>query len=71
MGTLINAAAIIIASFIGLIFKSKLHVDDTKQLKLVMGLVLLLMGIGWFISDFVFIDGNKLNMNYSFWYPSF
>lgn len=60
MGTLINAAAIIIASFIGLIFKSKLHVDDTKQLKLVMGLVLLLMGIGWFISDFVFIDGNRL-----------
>ena len=60
MGTLINAAAIIIASFIGLIFKSKLHVDDTKQLKLVMGLVLLLMGIGWFISDFVFIDGNEL-----------
>jgi uncharacterized membrane protein YqgA involved in biofilm formation len=60
MGTLINAAAIIIASFIGLIFKSKLHVDYTKQLKLVMGLVLLLMGIGWFISDFVFIQGNGL-----------
>ncbi len=60
MGTLINAAAIIIASFIGLIFKSKLHVDYTKQLKLVMGLVLLLMGIGWFISDFVIIDGNGL-----------
>lgn len=60
MGTLINAAAIIIASFIGLIFKSKLHADYTKQLKLVMGLVLLLMGIGWFISDFVVIDGNGL-----------
>lgn len=60
MGTLINAAAIIIASFVGLIFKSKLHVDYTKQLKLVMGLVLLLMGIGWFISDFVIIDGNGL-----------
>ena len=60
MGTLINAAAIIISSFVGLIFKSKLHVDYTKQLKLVMGLVLLLMGIGWFISDFVIIDGNGL-----------
>jgi uncharacterized membrane protein YqgA involved in biofilm formation len=60
MGTLINAAAIIVASFIGVIFKSKLHVDYTKQLKLVMGLVLLLMGIGWFISDFVVIDGNGL-----------
>lgn len=60
MGTLINAAAIIIASFVGLIFKSKLHEDYTKQLKLVMGLVLLLMGIGWFISDFVVIDGNGL-----------
>ena len=64
MGTLINAAAIIIASFIGLIFKSKLHVDYTKQLKHVMGLVLLLMGIGWFISDFVYIDGNRLETQY-------
>lgn len=64
MGTLINAAAIIIASIIGLIFKSKLHVDYTKQLKLVMGLVLLLMGIGWFISDFVYIDGNGLETQY-------
>ncbi|MGB0417667.1 MAG: DUF554 domain-containing protein [Acholeplasmataceae bacterium] len=60
MGTLINAAAIIIASFVGLIFKSKLHVDYTKQLKIVMGLVLLLMGIGWFMSDFIYIESNIL-----------
>lgn len=57
MGTLINAIAIIIASFIGLIFKSKLNVNLTTQLKLVMGLVLMLMGIGWFVRDFITYDG--------------
>ena len=57
MGTLINAIAIIIASIIGLIFKSKLNIHITNQLKLVMGLVLMLMGIGWFVRDFITYDG--------------
>ena len=57
MGTLINAIAIIIASIIGLIFKSKLNIYITNQLKLVMGLVLMLMGIGWFVRDFITYDG--------------
>ena len=57
MGTLINAIAIIIASIIGLMFKSKLNIHITNQLKLVMGLVLMLMGIGWFVRDFITYDG--------------
>ena len=57
MGTLINAIAIIIASLIGLLFKSKLNIHITQQLKLVMGLVLMLMGIGWFVRDFIIYDG--------------
>ena len=57
MGTLINAIAIIIASLIGLLFKSKLNIHITQQLKLVMGLVLMLMGIGWFVRDFITYDG--------------
>ena len=57
MGTLINAIAIVIASIIGLMFKSKLNIHITNQLKLVMGLVLMLMGIGWFVRDFITYDG--------------
>ena len=57
MGTLINAIAIIIASIVGLMFKSKLNIHITNQLKLVMGLVLMLMGIGWFVRDFITYDG--------------
>jgi uncharacterized protein len=64
MGTLINAIAIIIASFIGLIFKSKLNVNLTTQLKLVMGLVLMLMGIGWFVRDFITYDGITFQTQY-------
>jgi uncharacterized protein len=59
MGTLINAIAIIVASMIGLIFKSKLNIHITNQLKLVMGLVLMLMGIGWFVRDFITYDGSR------------
>jgi uncharacterized membrane protein YqgA involved in biofilm formation len=64
MGTLINAIAIILASMIGLVFKSKLSKSLTKQLKLVMGLVLLLMGIGWFVRDLITYDGITFQTQY-------
>ena len=38
-------------------FKSKLNIHITNQLKLVMGLVLMLIGIGWFVRDFITYDG--------------
>ncbi len=57
MGTIINAVGILIASLVGLLLKSKLSKDFTEALKSTMGLVLLLLSLGWFLRDFFVIEG--------------
>jgi len=57
MGTIINAVGILIASLVGLLLKSKLSKDLTEALKSTMGLVLLLLSLGWFLRDFFVIEG--------------
>lgn len=57
MGTIINAVGILSASFVGLLLKSKLSKDLTEALKSTMGLILLLLSLGWFLRDFFVIEG--------------
>ena len=64
MGTLINAIGIIIASIIGVTLKSTLSDRMKKNLKDVMGLALLILSIGWFIKDFIVIDGTSLTTQF-------
>lgn len=64
MGTLINAFGVFIASLIGLLLKSKVSTSMTKQLKNIMGLVLLVMSLGWFLRDFFVIDEGSLGTRF-------
>lgn len=64
MGTLINAGGIFIASIIGLLLKSKLSKNMTNQLKSTMGLVLLVLSLGWFLSDFFVIEGTVIETRF-------
>lgn len=57
MGTILNAVGILIASLIGLLLKSKLTKELMDALKATMGLVLLLLSLGWFLRDFFVIEG--------------
>lgn len=57
MGTILNAVGILIASLIGLLLKSKLSKELMDALKATMGLVLLLLSLGWFLRDFFVIEG--------------
>ncbi|MFU8793236.1 MAG: DUF554 domain-containing protein [Acholeplasmataceae bacterium] len=56
MGTLINVAAIIIASFLGLFLKKRLNEDIQKGLLFALGLGLMVLSIGWFLKDFLIIN---------------
>ncbi|MFP4286905.1 MAG: DUF554 domain-containing protein [Candidatus Izemoplasmataceae bacterium] len=60
MGTLINVIAIIIASFLGVIFKKGLPEKIQKTIMFSMGLGLSVLAIGWFLKDFLEIDGTLL-----------
>jgi uncharacterized membrane protein YqgA involved in biofilm formation len=64
MGTLINAAGIIIASIIGLLLKSKVSKNFIKSMKDIMGLTLLFLSIGWFIRDFIFVDNHFISTRF-------
>ena len=64
MGTLINAAGIIIASIIGLLLKSKVSKNFIKSMKDIMGLTLLFLSIGWFIRDFIVVDNHFISTRF-------
>lgn len=61
MGTIINALGVFVAALIGLALKSKLSKNMTSSLKNVMGLVLLLMSLGWFLRDFFVLSESGLD----------
>lgn len=60
MGTLINAAAIIIATLIGVIFKKGLPERIQKSVMMALGLGLVALSLGWFIKDFFVIENNTI-----------
>lgn len=53
MGTIVNVIAIILASFIGVLFKKKLSLTIQKSVLFALGIGLFTLSIGWFISDFI------------------
>jgi uncharacterized protein len=57
MGTIINAISIVIATFIGLLFKKGLSENLQKSIMFVLGLGLVALSLGWFIKDFLSYDG--------------
>ncbi len=60
MGTLINVAAIIVASILGVIFKRGLPEKIQKSVMLAMGLGLIAISLGMFIKLFLHIENNSL-----------
>ena len=61
MGTLINAGAIIIATFLGIIFKKGLPEKIQKAIMFTLGLGLIALSLGWFIKDFLVFDGTSFS----------
>jgi uncharacterized membrane protein YqgA involved in biofilm formation len=64
MGTLINAAGIIIASIIGVMLKSKVSKNFIKSMKDIMGLTVLFLSIGWFIRDFIVVNNHFISTRF-------
>ena len=64
MGTLINAAGIIIASIIGVMLKSKVSKNFIKSMKDIMGLTILFLSIGWFIKDFIVVNNHFISTRF-------
>ncbi|MBN2300172.1 MAG: DUF554 domain-containing protein [Acholeplasmataceae bacterium] len=60
MGTLINVAAIIVASILGVIFKKGLPEKIQKSIMLAMGLGLIAISLGMFFTYFLHIEGGQL-----------
>jgi len=60
MGTLINVAAIIVGSILGVIFKKGLPEKIQKSVMLALGLGLTAVSIGWFLQEFLSVDGASL-----------
>lgn len=60
MGTLINAAAIIIATLLGVIFKKGLPERIQKGVMVSLGLGLAALSLGWFLKDFFTIQNGDL-----------
>ena len=58
MGTIINAIAIVVATFVGMLFKKQLSEDLKETLMFILGLVIFVLAFGWFLSDFIVVDGN-------------
>ncbi len=59
MGTLINVAAIIVASLLGVLLKKGLSEKIQKAVIFSIGLGLFTLSIGWFIKDFVVINADR------------
>jgi uncharacterized membrane protein YqgA involved in biofilm formation len=64
MGTLINVAAIIIATILGIIFKRGLSEKIQKAMIFAIGLGLFVLSLGWFLSDFIVIENNELSTRF-------
>ena len=60
MGTVINALAIVVASFLGILFKKGLPESIQKSIMFVLGLGLSVLAVGWFLRDFLVIDADQL-----------
>ena len=61
MGTLINVAAIIVASIIGVVLKKGLPDKIQKSVMTALGLGLITLSLGWFLKDFLTIEDNILS----------
>jgi hypothetical protein len=64
MGTLINAVAIIVATFIGMLFKKGLPERFQKTVMTTLGLALIVVSLGWFLSDFLVVEDGDLSTRY-------
>lgn len=64
MGTLINTAAIIVATALGLLLKKGISEKIQKSVIFAIGLGLFVVSIGWFISDFIVIENNELSTRF-------
>ncbi len=64
MGTIINAVAIVIATFIGMMFKKSLPQTLQKAIMIVLGLSLSILAIGWFLSDFLVLETDGFSTQY-------
>ena len=66
MGTLINVAAIIVASLLGVMFKKGLPERIQKSVMLALGLGLATVSVGWFLQGFFSVDGSSLTTSREF-----
>lgn len=64
MGTLINAAAIVLGTIIGIIFKKGLSEKLQKMVMLSLGLGLIAVSLGYFLKDFFVISGDSIKTRY-------
>lgn len=64
MGTLINALAIIVATLLGIILKKRLSETIQQAIMFVLGLALLALSMGWFLSDFIVINNDTMRTQY-------
>ncbi len=60
MGTIINAVAVVIASLLGVTFKKGLPERLQRTVLFVMGLAIVSLALGWFLSDFLTIEDGAL-----------
>jgi len=60
MGTLINVAAIIIASLLGIILKKGLPEKIQKGIMFALGIGLIALSLGWFLKDFLIVTTDGL-----------
>lgn len=61
MGTLINAAAIVLATLLGVLFKRGLSDNIQKGIMFVLGLGLFAISLGWFLTDFLVIEDGSIS----------
>lgn len=64
MGTIINAIAVVVASILGIIFRKFLSEKFRLSIMNVLGVGLLLLSIGWFIKDFIVLEGAQLSTRF-------
>lgn len=64
MGTLINASAVIIATLLGIILRKFLTDRFRKSIMAVLGMGLLVLSLGWFLKDFLVINGSSFSTQF-------
>ncbi|MDX9691902.1 MAG: DUF554 domain-containing protein [Acholeplasmataceae bacterium] len=64
MGTLINAAAIIVATLIGVVLKKGLPDKIQKSVMMALGLGLITLSLGWFLKDFLTITDGVISTSH-------